>query len=64
MQKRPQIWPKEKKIRFSLPKQILIVYIIRFQKCFRPGPDSKNSPKAPKIVPKGPKSAKEVPNEA
>ena len=33
--KRPNIWPNEKqKDRAVLPKQKLIVYISRFQKCF------------------------------
>ena len=33
--KRPKIWPNEKQTdRAVLPKQKLIVYICRFQKCF------------------------------
>jgi len=55
--KRSKIWLYEKqKDRAVLPKQKLIVYISRFQKCVL---DPKSSPNGPKkLTPKGPKSAK------
>ena len=59
--KKTKIWPNEKqKDRAVLPKQKLIVYICRFQKCFRAWPRPQKQPQRAKkkITQKGSKSEK------
>ena len=52
----------KQKDRAALPKQKSIVYISTFQKLFfEPDSDQIDSPEGPKIVSKGPKSAKKTP---
>ena len=63
MQKVPKFGQiKNEKIEFHFQNKKIIVYNIKFQKCFKPDPDPKNSPKAQKIVLKGPKNCKRAPN--